>query len=33
VVDSDDVHAYARNGNSFGRDFGGSQRLSFRDVS
>jgi len=32
VVDSDDVHAYARNGNSFGRDFGGSQRLSFRDL-
>jgi pyrimidine deaminase RibD-like protein len=31
VVDSDDVHAYARNGNSFGKDFGG-QRLSFREV-
>jgi len=30
VVDSDDVHAYARNGNSFGKDFGG-QRLSFRE--
>ncbi len=32
VVDSDDVESFARNGNSFGKDFGG-QHLSFREVS
>jgi hypothetical protein len=32
VVDSDDVESFARNGNTFGKDFGG-QRLSFREVS
>ncbi len=31
VVDSDDVESFARNGNSFGKDFGG-QHLSFREV-
>ena len=31
VVDSDDVESFARNGNTFGKDFGG-QRLSFREV-
>ncbi len=32
VVDSDDVQAFANNGNAFARNFGG-QSLSFRDVS
>jgi len=31
VVDSDDIEAFARNGNAFGKDFGGTQSLSFRD--
>jgi pyrimidine deaminase RibD-like protein len=31
VVDSNDVEAYARNGNSFGKDFGG-KHLSFREA-
>ena len=30
VVDSDDIDSFARNGNAFGKDFGG-QTLSFRD--
>ena len=30
VIDSDDAEAFARNGNSFGTNFGG-QHLSFRD--
>ena len=32
VVDSDDVDSFARNGNAFGKDFGG-KHLSFREVS
>ena len=32
VVDSTDIDAFARNGNSFGKDFGGGQLLSTRDV-
>ncbi len=32
VVDSNDVESFARNGNTFGKDFGG-KRLSFREVS
>jgi hypothetical protein len=32
VVDSDEVEAFARNGNTFGKDFGG-QILNFREVS
>jgi pyrimidine deaminase RibD-like protein len=31
VVDSNNVESFARNGNSFGKDFGGGQRLSFRE--
>jgi len=31
VVDSDDVESFARNGNTFGKNFGG-QRLSFREL-
>lgn len=31
VVDSDDVQAFANNGNAFGGNFGG-QNLSFREV-
>ena len=31
VIDSDDVDSFARNGNAFGKDFGG-KRLSFREV-
>ena len=30
VIDSDDAEAFARNGNSFGKNFGG-QHLSYRD--
>ena len=30
VIDSDDAEAFIRNGNSFGKNFGG-QHLSFRD--
>jgi hypothetical protein len=30
VIDSDDAEAFARNGNSFGKDFGG-KHLSYRD--
>jgi len=32
VVKSDDIAAFARNGNAFGKDFGGKTELSFRDV-
>ncbi len=32
VIDSDDVTAFANNGNAFGKTFGGKD-LSFRDVS
>jgi pyrimidine deaminase RibD-like protein len=32
VVNSDDITAFARNGNAFGKDFGGKTELSFRDV-
>jgi len=32
VIDSDNVESFARNGNTFGKDFGG-QRLGYRDVS
>lgn len=31
VIDSDDAEAFARNGNSFGKNFGGQQLLSYRD--
>ncbi|KAL7547615.1 hypothetical protein ACHAWF_010906 [Thalassiosira exigua] len=31
VIDSDDAEAFARNGNSFGRNFGGQHLLSYRD--
>jgi hypothetical protein len=31
VIDSDDVDSFARNGNAFGKDFGG-KTLSFREV-
>lgn len=30
VIDSDDAEAFIRNGNSFGKNFGG-QHLSYRD--
>jgi len=32
VVDSDDVESFARNGNAFGKNFGGKEHLSFRDL-
>jgi hypothetical protein len=32
VVNSDNIAAFARNGNAFGKDFGGKTQLSFRDV-
>lgn len=32
VIDSDDINAFANNGNAFAKNFGG-QSLSFRDVS
>jgi len=32
VVDSEDVHAFANNGNAFGKNFGGKHEMSFRDV-
>ena len=31
VIDSDDAEAFARNGNSFGRNIGGQHLLSYRD--